>query len=309
MSNPFPLEVCKRIVEHLHPMYDNPTLAALACTSHALHPISEKHLYSSLYLYGTRTLNALVHAFTSRPIRTSYPRHLYVRPAERERMPDSYWNQISEILKLGGAELELFCVVGTVHGASASWVLRSLHDNHGRLNVLRVPFWWDTEIVSFLESDGARGLTRLETGDVPGIALDAQQMPSALTLHRDAAVNLSIVEAPPAALCLLVPGRPVSHVRLRLGPATTVHTLPSALHLLKECLSRSTAPNGVVALDFGDLTTAYPMETYSIEVLELAPNFLPHLKFIGTINFPWTKDIPVGPQRIFLSSPTHSTCF
>jgi hypothetical protein len=304
MSHPFPLEVCKRIVEHLHPMYDNPNLAALACTSHALHPISEQHLYSCLYIFGTPTLNALVHAFTSRPIRTSYLRQLYIRPTERERTPESYWNQISEILKLGGAELELLCIVGNAPGASsASWVLRSLRDNHGRLSVLRVPFWWDTEVVGFLESDGAHGLTRLETGDVPGIALDAQQMPSALTLHRGAVANLSMVEAPPAALCLLVPGRPVSHVRLRLGPATTLQTLPSAFHLLKECLTRSTAPNGVVALDLGDLTTAHPMETYSIEILELAPTFLPHLRFIGTINFPWTKDVPVRPERELLLFP------
>lgn len=296
MSTQLPLEVCKRIVEHLQPMYDNPALAALARTSRTLHPMVEQHLYSALYLIGTRTLHAILHAFTSRPIRASYPRQMFIRPSERERTPQAYWSQLSEILRLGGADLELLCIVGNdSESASASWVLRSLRNMHGRLNVLRVPFWWDTEVVGFLESDSARSVTRLETGDVPGIALGAQQMPSALTLHRDAAANLTMVEAPPAALCLLVPGRPVTHVRLRLGPATTLQTLPPAIHLLKECLVRSSAVHGVIALDLGDLTSAHPLETYSIEVLELAPSFLPHLKFIGTINFPWTKDIPVCP--------------
>lgn len=294
MSNQLPLEVCRRIVEHLHPMYDNPTLAALTCTSRAFHPISEQHLYSSLYLFGIRMLHALLRAFTSIPARASYPRQMYIRLPERDRIPESYWTQISEVLKLGAAELELLCFIGNdPEAAASSWVLRSLHNMHGRLKVLRVPFWWDTEVVGFLESDGANGLTRLETGDVPGVALVAQQMPSPLMLHRDAAANLSMVEAPPAALALLVPGRPVTHVRLCLGPATTLHTLPSALYLLKECLSLSTAPKGVIALDLGDLTTAHPMEVYSIEVLELCPSYLPNLKFIGTINFPWTKDVPV----------------
>ncbi|KAF8519702.1 hypothetical protein JB92DRAFT_3141670 [Gautieria morchelliformis] len=293
MSNQLPLEVCKRIVEHLLPMYDNPAIAALARTSRALHPIAEEHLYSSLYSLGDRMLHAILQAFTSRPIRTSYPRQLFIRPPEHERAPQTYWNQLSDVLKLCGADLKLLCIVGNdPEFSSASWVLRSLRDMPGRLRVLRSPFWWDTEVVGFLESDGARNLTRLENGDVPGVALEAQQMPSALSLRRDAVANLTQVDAPPSALCLLVPGRPVTHVRLRLGQATTLHTLPPAMYLLKDCLMRSTAPNGVIALDLGDLTPSHPLETYSIEVLELAPSFLPHLKFIGTINFPWTKDVP-----------------
>jgi hypothetical protein len=276
-------------------MYDNPALAALARTSRVLHPIAEEHLYSALYALGDQILHGLLQAFTSRPIRGSYPRQLFIRPPEHERAPQTYWNQVSDVLKLCGAELELLCVLGNdPEFSSASWVLRSLRDMPGSLTVLRTPFWWDTEVVGFLESNGAQNLTRLETGDVPGIALGAQQMPSALPLHRDAVANLSTVEAPPSALCLLVPGRPVTHVRLRLGPATTLQTLPPAMYLLN-CLMGSTAPTGVIALDMGDLTPSHPFEAYSIEVLELSPSFLPHLKFIGTINFPWTKDVPVSP--------------
>ncbi|KAF8580636.1 hypothetical protein K439DRAFT_1636876 [Ramaria rubella] len=294
MAIPLPLEICRHIVDHLHPMYDNPTLAILARTSRSLHPIAERQLYNSLYLLGARLLYAVLQSFTSRPILASYPRQIYVRPSERERTPQNYWSQLSELLKVGGASLELLCIIGNDHDASYSWVLRSMRDAHGNLAVLRCPFWWDTEIATFLESDGARGLTRLETGDIPGGAEGTQQVPSAITLHRDAAANLTIIEAPPSALMLLVPGRPITHVRLRLGPATTLHTLPPVDHLLADCLARSTAPKGVIAVDVGDLTHAHRMETYSLELMELVPRFLPNLRFIGTVNYPWLKDIPVG---------------
>ena len=281
---PLPLEVCRRIVEHLQPMYDNPELASLARTSRALQPISERQLYHSLYLLGLEIVPLLLAAFAARGRRAAYPRVLYVQPAERAGA--GYWAQLGELLLRAAAGLELLCVAAA--DADVGWVLRGLRAApRARLAVLRVPFAWDAELAGFLESPGAQGLTRVELGDAPA---------APVALHAGAVPHLGTVEAPAAALCVLVPGRPVTHVRVRAGAgagAALLHGLPPARYLVGECLVRSAAAGGVVALDVGDLTHTHRGETYSLEVLELAPQFLPNLEFLGRVNFPWTTDMPV----------------
>ncbi|KAF8526980.1 hypothetical protein BU17DRAFT_82485 [Hysterangium stoloniferum] len=295
MPDVLPAEIYRRIVEHLYPVHDTKHLAAIARSSRLLHNIAEPYLYSMLYLVGPRHLQDMLKNYVDRPLLSTFIHHLYIRATDRDRIPPSYWTDVSELLKRCAASLELLVIMAADNEACYfSWVLRSLHGATGNLTILRVPFGWDTEATAYLESPGARGLSRIETADIPGsVSLTPNQVPGTLTLRNDAAPHLTVIEAPPSAVCLLVPGRPVTHVRFKFGLSTTLHSFPSANHLVGRCLVRSTAAKGLLAFDMGDLTHAQHSETYSLDVMELSARFLPNLKYIGAVNFPFAKDVPV----------------
>ncbi|GJJ15375.1 hypothetical protein Clacol_009651 [Clathrus columnatus] len=278
-TSQLPIEIYRRIIEQFAPPHDNFTLAIIARTSRLIHGIAECRLYATLHLYGPHKLQQVLKTFTARPLLATYPRFIYLRAIERERTPESYWLMVSEFLHRGAASAELISVIAPEPEAiNMSWVLRSLYNSNGTLHTLRASFSWDAEYVGFLESPGACGLVRLDTADIAGAIptgfnrlhqhpppLPPRPHISKLSLRQDAVTSLTQIDAPIAAVCLLVPGRPVSYVRLRFGMGSSLQSLPPPHFFVTQVLAKSTAQKGILLLDMSDLSAGHRGETYSLE--------------------------------------------
>lgn len=283
MSSRLPIEIVRRIVASFLPMYDCSNLASLALLSREVQPLAERQLYLALYLYGPRAIEMILNSFTSRPVLASYVKQLFIQT--EDLTITEYWTHIEDAFQRTSSTLQKVTIISSSSGAPhASWVLRGLHNGNGTLTYLRIPFNYDRHVKAFLESAASRSLIRIELVDMPILAQN--YIPGPVSLHPDAANSLQIVIAPPAALCAIVPGRPVTNVHIALP--FDQHgwvDLPTTEFFLSK-LSQGTAPKGIVYLDLGELSASLRHESYSLDVLDLVPHYLPNITWIGLINYP-----------------------
>jgi len=287
MSSRLPLEILTRILDHLVPMQDTITLAALVATSRDMCPLAEKRLYSHIYVHSAPMAHHLLRTWNTRASLAAHVKHLYVRAPERTS--SEFWNSIKDIFQRTSTTVTNVTVnlPDQQEGPYVSWILRGLQNGNGTLTTLRVPFSLDTEVKAFLESAAAKSLFRLDLVDL--YILPDRVIPEPVTLHADVSSQLTHVEASAAALCAIVPGHPVTTVYVRTVSDNVVRppNLPPAPELMSK-LAQSTAPKGVVFLHIGELYMFSRTETYSLEVLELAPRYLPNLWCLGVVNYPGT---------------------
>ncbi|KIJ22941.1 hypothetical protein M422DRAFT_786310 [Sphaerobolus stellatus SS14] len=294
MTGRLPVELMSCVVDQLSPMHYAPTLAALTRTSREIRPIAEKRLYMSIYLPTARTVRLLLYTWNSRPELAKLVKQLYIL------LPDyaaqAYNGAIEDVLQRTSSNVTSVTLVpgSEAGGIPISRMLRGLQNGNGTLSVLLVPFGYDRYVKAFLESSAAQSLFRIELADV--VYHPDNEVPTPITLNPDAAMKLTHIEAPAHALCAIVPGRPVTTVTMKTAPDKSPN-LPTAVQLMSK-LAQSTAPKGVVCLNLGDLTMFSRPETYTMDVIELAPRYLPNLWYLGTVNYPgFSGNLP--PQRMY----------
>ncbi|TCD65862.1 hypothetical protein EIP91_002124 [Steccherinum ochraceum] len=158
-----PLEICTRIVHHMHPS-DMPPLCRV---NKGFQRVAERKLYSTLYLYDAQlAYRASLAIIANDGARGHYVKRLYFyqdprRSSSRVPIPGQFWQTFQYALSTMTELREL--LVNDPTGAS-TWILDPTKLKF-QLHVAKLHLFWDEDMVAFLQTQSQ--LRHLQTMDIP----------------------------------------------------------------------------------------------------------------------------------------------
>jgi hypothetical protein len=290
-----PPEVCSFIAEHVERRAD---LCALCLVSKMFRATAERVLYRSLdmdvdkpsrtimlcdLLAGQPRLSRLV---TALAIRLNEERQVdhesSPRPELLERpfsQPSQHWTAISRALRTTAGLRSLRVYLNSGVPLNYAWIL---NDCTFQLHTFHCDLAWDGHLVYFLLTQ--RKIADLHISDfdddIPdNLSLSTRSLRQAHTLP-----SLSILDCTfTKAAGVLVPGRPVTHVKTCLSSANH-ETRRVELALLLADLRLSTRPICSLIVADESYTSAFSLELLSLVIKAFGPT--PQLKYLGPLALP-----------------------
>jgi len=289
-----PPEVCSLIVEHVERRAD---LCTLCLVSKWFRTAAERVLYRSLDVDMRKPSNTIllcgllaeqprlsrlvtvlaIHVGEERQVDYESSPRLEQRPFSPP--PSHYWTVVSRALRNTTGLRSLRVYLNSGVPMNYAWIL---NDCSFQLHTLHYDLAWDRHLVSFLSTQ--HELTNLHISDfdddIPeNLTLTTHSLRQAHTLPHLTVLDCTFTEA----AGVLVPGRPVTHVKTCLS-STNDETRRVELALLLSDLRLSTRPICSLTVADESYTSSFSLELLSSIIKAFGPT--PHLRYLGPLALP-----------------------
>jgi len=287
-----PPEVYLNIVQHVEMRAD---LCALCLVSRGFRTAAERVLYRALDTNEPSNTIMLCRVLAEKPRLSRLVTALAIyldeegqsdngrNPQEQEEPSSSlshyYWTSISRALRdTAGLRLLRVHLNGGIP-INYAWILDGCSF---QLHTFHCDFAWDVHLISFLITQ--RELTELHISDFDGnvpenLSISTHSLRQAHTLPRLSILDCTFTEA----VGLLVPGRPVTHVKTCFSSSNR-ETRRVELALLLTDLRLSTQPIYSLTVADESYTSTFSLELLSSLVKAFGPT--PQLRYLGPLALP-----------------------
>ncbi|KAI0262418.1 hypothetical protein BC834DRAFT_891172 [Gloeopeniophorella convolvens] len=286
------LEAYSLIVQHIETRAD---LCTLCMVSKGFRKAAERALYRTLDVDEPTTTMLLCNVLAEQPRLPPLVTALTISLNNEEgrtddgsnteeqdatfSSPPGYWTSVSKALRRTARLRSLTILLDSGAPTNHAWILDRCNF---QLHTFHCDFAWDAHLVSFLCTQYE--LTDLRISDFnedtpETVSISTHSLRQAHTLS-----NLSILDCTfTEAVGVLVPGRPVTHVKTCFSSSST-EAKRAELALLLANLRLSTQPVYSLTIADASYTSAFSSELLSSLVKALGP--APRLRYVGPLVLP-----------------------
>jgi len=295
-----PPEVCSFIVEHVERRAD---LCTLCLVSKKFQTAAERVLYQSLDMDMRKPSNTIMFCglLAEQPrlsrlvivlaIHVNEERQVDHESSPRlEQRPFSpsphYWTAVSRALRNTTGLRSLRVCLNSGVPMNYAWILK---DCSFQLHTFHCDLAWDGDLASFLSTQHELADLHISDfdDDIPeNLSLTTHSLRQAHTLARLTVLDCAFTKA----AGVLVPGRPVTHVKTCLS-STNDETRRVELALLLSDLRLSTRPICSLTVADESYTSGFSLELLSSVIKAFGPT--PQLRYLGPLALPID-----GPERL-----------
>jgi len=288
-----PPEMCSYIVEHVERRAD---LCTLCLVSKTFRTAAERVLYRSLDM-DIRKLSStimLCGLLAQQPRLSRLVTVLAIHMNEERQVdhessprleqwpfspPSHYWTAVSRALRNTTGLRSLHVHLNGGVPMNYAWIL---NDCGFQLHTFHCDLAWDRHLVSFLSTQ--HELTDLHISDFDDDIPENQSLTTHSLRQAHTLAHLTVLDCAFAeAASVLVPGRPVTHVKTCLS-STNNETRRVELALLLSDLRLSTRPIYSLIVADESYTSSFSLELLSSVIKALGPT--PQLRYLGPLALP-----------------------